>query len=144
MPEKIHLMLSEGRHTTRLKRNSQIRGCTKTIVTHCKSPNWRQTRTTIGWLVREAVSCSFHYICTFSSWKWYDHWFFKRTTQFFTFFFSKSGYFLAIYGHFQHFVFQFFSNRQQQWTESQYTQGALPWLPSCQLGGGGRQQFRNF
>ena len=40
----------------------------------------------VGWPLREAVSRSFHYICTFSSWKWYDHWFFKRTTQFFTFF----------------------------------------------------------
>ena len=38
----------------------------------------------VGWPLREAVSRSFHYICTFSSWKWYDHWFFKRTTQFFT------------------------------------------------------------
>ena len=38
----------------------------------------------IGWPLGEAVSRSFHYICTFLRWKRYNHWFFKRTTQFFT------------------------------------------------------------
>ena len=57
---------------------------------------------------------------------------------------SKSGYYLAIYGHFEQFIFQIFANCQQQWIEVSVHYKRLPCLPSCQLGGGGRQRFRKF
>ena len=54
---------------------------------------------------------------------------FQTNHPVFHIFFSKSGYFLAIYGHFEHFVFQIFSSCQQHWIESLSTPHA-PALPA--------------